>query len=63
MLKKSLPVSLRPLLFMLWNGAVGRVIGDAVGAEIGNCCERPESADPLVNQTAGSNSRGQRGQS
>jgi len=59
MLKKSLPVSLRPLLFMLWNGAVGRVIEDAGGAEIGNCCERLGSADPVVNKTAGSNSRGQ----
>ena len=59
MLKKSLPVCLPQLLFMLWNGAVGRVIGDAGGAEFRNCCERPESADPVVNQTAGSNSRGE----
>jgi len=59
MLKKSLLFSLPPLLFMLWNGAVGRVIGDAGGAEIVNCCERPESADPVVNQSAGNNSRGQ----
>ena len=59
MLKKSLPVCLPPLLFMLWNGAVGRVIGDAGGAEFRNCCGRLESADSFGKQTVGSNSRGQ----
>ena len=59
MMKKSLLVSLPPLLFMLWNGAVGRVTGDAGGAEFGNLSGRPESADSFGKQTVGNNSRGQ----
>jgi len=59
MLKKSILFSLPPLLFMLWNGAVGRVNEDLVGAEFGNSSGRTESADPVVNKTVGNNSRGQ----
>ena len=59
MLKKSLLVSLPPLLFMMWNGAVGRVNGDAGGAEFGNCNGRPKSTGSFGKQTVGNNSRGQ----
>ena len=44
---------------MLWNGAVGRVNEDLVGAEFGNSSGRTQSADPVVNKTVGNNSRGQ----
>ena len=57
MLKKRVLVSLRPLLFKLWNWAVGRVNIDAGGAEFGNCSGRPGSAISVGKQTVRNNSR------
>ena len=56
-IKENSPRLFAPLLFMLWNGAVGRVIGDVGGVEFPNCSGKPESAGSVGNQTVGNNSR------